>query len=388
MINMELIYLDHAATTPIRSEVMEAMLPYLTDKFGNASSIYGWGRQARKALDDARASVAEIIGADFNEIVFTSSGTESDNMAIKGAAWEYRNKGRHIITSSIEHPGVLNTMKSLEKEGYEVTYLPVNSQGLICVDDFKQALRDDTILVSIMHANNEVGTIQPIAAIGQIAHEHGIIMHTDAVQTAGALEVDVNELNVDLLSFSAHKFYGPKGVGALYIRKGIRLVPLIHGGNQERRRRAGTENTAGIVGLAAALELADKERPESTGKMIHLRDKLIDGILKIPHTRLNGSRTQRLPNNVSVCFEFIEGESLLLNLDMQGIAGSSGSACTSGSLEPSHVLLALGLKHEIAHGSLRLTLGKDNTEAEIDYVLKALEPIVHRLREMSPLYHS
>lgn len=385
---MELIYLDHAATTPIRPEVIEAMMPYLTDRFGNASSIYSWGRQARKALDDARAAVAETIGAEFNEVVFTGSGTESDNMAIKGAAWEYRNKGRHIITSNIEHHGVLNTMKSLEKEGYEITYLPVNAQGLICVDDFKQALRDDTILVSIMHANNEIGTIQPIQAIGQIAHEHGIIMHTDAVQTVGGLEVDVNQLNVDLLSFSAHKFYGPKGAGALYIRKGVRLVPLVHGGNQERRRRAGTENIAGIVGLATALELAVKERPLFFAKIIHLRDKLIDGILQIPYTRLNGSRTERLPNNVNVCFEFIEGESLLLNLDMQGIAGSSGSACTSGSLEPSHVLLALGLKHEIAHGSLRLTIGKDNTEAEIDYVLAVLEPIVHRLRAMSPLYHS
>lgn len=381
------VYLDHAATTPVRPEVVDAMLPYFTDKFGNASTIYSWGREARKALDEARNTVAEVIKADFNEIVFTGSGTEADNMAIKGAVWNYCNKGRHLITTNIEHHGVLHTMKWLEKEGYEVTYLPVNEQGLIDITDFKNALRDDTILVSVMHANNEIGTIQPIAEIGRITREKGVLMHTDAVQTVGSLAVDVDQLNVDLLSMSAHKFYGPKGVGALYVRKGIKLNPLLHGGAQERYQRASTENIAGIVGLARALELADKERDSNTSHITALRNKLIDGILAMPHTRLNGSRTQRLPNNVNVCFEFIEGESLLLNLDMQQIAASSGSACTSGSLEPSHVLLALGLSHEIAHGSLRLTLGRNNTDSEIDYVLGHLPVIVDRLRQMSPLYN-
>ncbi len=384
---MERIYLDHAATTPIKPQVVEAMMPYLTSRFGNASSIYSWGREAKKALDHGRNTVANAIGADFNEIAFTGSGTEADNMALKGVARANKNKGKHIITSNIEHYGVLNTMESLAKAGFEVTYLPVNSEGLVDVDDFKKSLRNDTILVSIMHANNEIGTIQPIAEIGQIARERGIIMHTDAIQTVGSLNINVDQLNVDLLSLSAHKFNGPKGIGALYIRKGVRLAPLIHGGNQERQRRAGTENIAGIVGLATALELAIKEHSIVYPKLIKLRDKLIEGILKIPSTRLNGSISHRLPNNVNVCFEFIEGESLLLNLDMQGIAASSGSACTSGSLEPSHVLLALGLEHEIAHGSLRLTLGADNTEAEIDYVLDCLGPIVKKLRHMSPLYH-
>jgi len=382
------IYLDHAATTPIRAEVLEAMMPYLTEQFGNASTVYSWGREARKALDQARQTVADVIGADFNEIIFTSGGSEADNLAIKGAAWEYSHKGKHIITSCIEHPAVLNTMKRLEQEGFEVTYLPVSPEGIVSVEAFQNALRNDTILVSIMHANNEIGTIQPIAEIGKIAHERGILVHTDAVQSVGLLDVNVKELNVDMLSMSAHKLYGPKGVGALYVRKGVRLVPLIHGGGQERRRRAGTENVAGIVGFAKALALAEAEKADVVPKIQKLRDRLLDGILQIPHVRLNGSRTNRLPNNVNVCFEFIEGESLLLNLDMKGIAASSGSACTSGSLDPSHVLLALGLPHEIAHGSLRLSLGKDNTEAEIDYVLECLPPIVDRLRQMSPLYNA
>ena len=385
---MKPIYLDHAATTPIRAEVLEAMMPYLTEQFGNASTVYSWGREARKALDQARQTVADVIGADFNEIIFTSGGSEADNLAIKGAAWEYSHKGKHIITSCIEHPAVLNTMKRLEQEGFEVTYLPVSPEGIVSVEAFQNALRNDTILVSIMHANNEIGTIQPIAEIGKIAHERGILVHTDAVQSVGLLDVNVKELNVDMLSMSAHKLYGPKGVGALYVRKGVRLVPLIHGGGQERRRRAGTENLAGIVGFAKALALAEAEKADVVPKIQKLRDRLLDGILQIPHVRLNGSRTNRLPNNVNVCFEFIEGESLLLNLDMKGIAASSGSACTSGSLDPSHVLLALGLPHEIAHGSLRLSLGKDNTEAEIDYVLECLPPIVDRLRQMSPLYNA
>ena len=383
---MNAVYLDHAATTPMRDEVIEAMLPYFKEKFGNASSVYSFGREARKALDQARQAVAETINADFNEIVFTGGGSESDNLAIKGAAWEYRHKGRHLITSSIEHHAVLHPMQQLEKEGFTVTYLPVDDQGLVSVEEFANAIRDDTILVSIMHANNEIGVIQPIEQIGKICREKGILFHTDAVQTAGVLDIDVKKLNVDMLSMSAHKFYGPKGVGALYVRKGVRLVPLIQGGGHESRRRAGTENVAGIVGLAKALQLAAAERPAMVPKIERLRDRLLEGILKIPNTRLNGSRTQRLPNNINVSIEYIEGESLLLNLDLKGIAASSGSACTSGSLDPSHVLLAIGLSHEVAHGSLRLTLGRDNTAAEIDYVLETLPPIVERLREMSPLF--
>lgn len=384
---MKTVYLDHAATTSVRDEVVEAMLPYFKDSFGNASSVHSFGREAKKALDTARETVAEILNADFNEIIFTSGGTESNNLAIKGVAHQYKQRGMHLITSAIEHPAVLNPMKELEKEGFTVTYLPVNEQGIVSVEAFQNAVRDDTILVSIMHANNEIGTIQPIAAIGKIARERGILMHTDAVQSVGYLNIDVDDLNVDLLTLSAHKIYGPKGVGALYVRKGVQLVPQIRGGAQERRKRAGTENTAGIVGLAKALELAHREQAAVVPKIEKLRDRLLEGILQIPHTRLNGSRTERLPNNINVCFEFIEGESLLLNLDLKGIAGSSGSACTSGSLEPSHVLLALGLPHEIAHGSLRLTLGRDNTDAEIDYVLECLPPIVERLRQMSPLYN-
>lgn len=383
---MKTVYLDHAATTPIRDEVLEAMLPYLKEQYGNASSVHRFGREAKKALDQARETVAEVLNAGFNEIIFTSGGTESNNLAIKGAAQANRKRGNHIITSCIEHPAVLNPMKELEKDGFEVTYLPVSEEGLVSVEDFQNALRDDTILVSIMHANNEIGTIQPIAAIGKIARDKGVLMHTDAVQSVGSMDVDVQALNVDLLTLSAHKLYGPKGVGALYVRRGVRLIPQLHGGVQERRRRAGTENTAGIIGLAEALKLAKAELDVEVPRIQKLRDRLLDGILQIPHTRLNGSRTERLPHNINVCFEFIEGESLLLNLDLKGIAGSSGSACTSGSLEPSHVLLAIGLPHEIAHGSLRLTLGRANTDADIDYVLECLPPIVERLRQMSPLY--
>ena len=316
---MKTVYLDHAATTSVRDEVLEAMLPYFKDSFGNASSVHSFGREAKKALDTARETVAEILNADFNEIIFTSGGTESNNLAIKGVAHQYKQRGMHLITSAIEHPAVLNPMKELEKEGFTVTYLPVNEQGIVSVEAFQNAVRDDTILVSIMHANNEIGTIQPIAAIGKIARERGILMHTDAVQSVGYLNIDVDDLNVDLLTLSAHKIYGPKGVGALYVRKGVQLVPQIRGGAQERRKRAGTENTAGIVGLAKALELAHREQAAVVPKIEKLRDRLLEGILQIPHTRLNGSRTERLPNNINVCFEFIEGESLLLNLDLKGL---------------------------------------------------------------------
>lgn len=383
---MKRIYMDHAATTPVRPEVLEAMLPYFSSEFGNPSSVYSWGRAARKTLDSARDQVAALLGASAGEIIFTSGGSEGANLAIKGVAWADQNRGKHIITSAIEHHAVLDTVLWLEKQSFEVTILPVDEYGLVSPAQVEQALRPDTILVSIMHANNEVGTIQPISEIGAIVRKHGAKFHTDAVQTAGVLDLNVDALNVDLLSISAHKFYGPKGVGALYVRKGVRLNPLIHGGGQEKRRRAGTENVAGIVGLAKAFALAQSERAEENARLTKLRDRLIDGLSRIPHTRINGHLEQRLPNNVNVCFEFIEGESMLLNLDLRGIAASSGSACTSGSLDPSHVLLAMGLPHEIAHGSLRLTLGRENTEEDVDFVLQELPGIVERLRAMSPLY--
>ena len=382
------IYLDHAATTPLRPEVLEAMLPYLSLEFGNPSSVYGAGRRGHQALDQARDTVSRLLRAKSEEIIFTSGGSEGANLAIKGVAWAYQNKGKHIITSAIEHHAVLDTVLWLKQKGFEATILPVDADGLVSPKQVQAALRDDTILVSIMHANNEVGTLQPISEIGAIVREHGAFFHTDAVQTAGILDLDVNELNVDLLSLSAHKFYGPKGVGALYVRKGVRIDSLIHGGAQEKRRRAGTENVAGIVGLAKAFELAQEEREEATRHLVQLRDQLLEGLQTIPHTKINGSLKQRLPNNVNVCFQFIEGESLLLNLDLRGIAASSGSACTSGSLDPSHVLLAMGLPHEIAHGSLRLTLGRDNTREQVNYVLQEIPEIIERLRAMSPLYHA
>lgn len=378
--------MDHAATTPVRPEVVEVMLPYFGTDFGNASSVYGWGRRAHQALDQACDTVAELLGAASNEIIFTSGGSEGANLAIKGVAWAYQTKGKHIITSAIEHHAVLDTALWLKKHGFEVTILPVDEEGFVSPAEVEKALRPDTILVSIMHANNEVGTIQPIAEIGAIVRKHGAFFHTDAVQTAGVLDLNVEELNVDLLSLSAHKFYGPKGVGTLYVRKGVRLDPLIHGGAQERRRRAGTENVAGIVGLAKAFELAREERVAENARLTKLRDRLIEGLQTIPSSKVNGSLSQRLPNNVNVCFQYIEGESMLLNLDLRGIAASSGSACTSGSLDPSHVLLAMGLTHEIAHGSLRLTLGRDNTESDVDFVLHEIPVIVERLRKMSPLY--
>ncbi len=383
---MSEIYMDHAATTPVRPEVVEAMLPYFSSEFGNASSVYGWGRRAHQALDGARDQVSELLGAQANEIIFTSGGSEGANLAIKGVAWAYQTKGKHIITSAVEHHAVLDAALWLKKHGFDVTVLPVDEEGLVSPTDVEEALRPDTILVSIMHANNEVGTIQPISEIGAIVRKHGAYFHTDAVQSAGVLDINVEELGVDLLSLSGHKLYGPKGVGALYVRKGVRLDPLIHGGAQERRRRAGTENVAAIVGLARAFALARAERVQENERLVKLRDRLIEGLQKIPSTKVNGSLVQRLPNNVNVCFQYIEGESMLLNLDLKGIAASSGSACTSGSLDPSHVLLAMGLTHEIAHGSLRLTLGRENTEADVDFVLQEIPVIVERLREMSPLY--
>lgn len=383
---MSEIYMDHAATTPVRPEVMEAMLPYFSSQFGNPSSVYGWGRRAHQALDEARDTVAKLLGAKANEIIFTSGGSEGANLAIKGVAWAYQTRGKHIVTSAIEHHAVLDTVLWLEKHGFEITILPVDEEGFVSPAQVGEALRPDTILVSIMHANNEVGTIQPIEEIGAIVRRHGALFHTDAVQTAGVLDIDVEDFNVDLLSLSAHKLYGPKGVGALYVRKGVRLDSLIHGGAQERRRRAGTENVAGIVGLAKAFELARMGRHDENERLVRMRDRLIEGLRTIPSTKVNGSLEKRLPNNVNVCFQYIEGESMLLNLDLRGIAASSGSACTSGSLDPSHVLLAMGLTHEIAHGSLRLTLGRDNTEADIDFVLQEVPVIVERLRAMSPLY--
>ncbi|MDK2798676.1 MAG: cysteine desulfurase [Clostridiales bacterium] len=381
------IYLDHAATTYVKDKVLKDMLPYFTEKFGNASSIYTIGRESKKAIEDAREKVAKALKCQTKEVFFTASGTEADNWAIKGVAFANREKGNHIITTAIEHHAVLHTCQYLEKEGFEVTYLPVDEYGMVSLEQLKDAITDKTILITIMFANNEIGTIQPIEEIGKIAKQHGIYFHTDAVQAIGNIPIDVNQYNIDLLSLSAHKFYGPKGVGALYVRKGVKLHTFVQGGAQERGRRAGTENIAGIVGLGSAIELAMQELEDYNHKLRVLRDRLIKEVLeKIPYARLNGHPTQRLPGNANFSFEFIEGESLLLMLDMKGIAASSGSACTSGSLDPSHVLLSIGLPHEIAHGSLRLTFGDKNTEEDIDYVMEVLPPIIERLREMSPLY--
>ncbi len=382
-----MIYLDHAATTPVKPEVLEAMLPYFTEHYGNPSSVYKIAQRNKKAIDDARAIVAGHLGAQPNEIFFTSGGTEADNWAIKGIAAALKEKGNHVITTNIEHHAVLHPCQYLEKQGYEVTYLEVNADGLVSAEQVEAAIRPETILITIMYANNEIGTIMPIAEIGAVAKKHGITFHTDAVQAVGQLPIDVRAQNIDLLSLSGHKFYGPKGTGALYIRRGLKLPPLLHGGGQERSRRAGTENVPGIVGLATALDLAYQDLEAKNAKLKGLRDYLIDGIeARIPYCRLNGHREARLPNNVNVSFEFIEGESLLLLLDMEGIAASSGSACTSGSLDPSHVLLALGLPYEQAHGSIRFTLGENNTREEMDVVLAKLPPFVEKLRSMSPLY--
>ena len=381
------IYLDNSATTPLKKEVLDAMLPYLTEHYGNPSSIYKIGQESKAAIEKAREQVASALGASMREIFFTSCGTEADNWAIKGVALAKAKLGKHIITSKIEHHAVLHTLESLEKQGYEVTYLDVDEYGQISLDDLRSAIRPDTILITVMAANNEVGTIQPIAEIGKIAKENGVLFHTDAVQAIGSIKIDVNEMNIDLLSLSAHKFGGPKGVGAMYVRNGVRPEIFMHGGAQERARRAGTENVASIVGLGEAITLACKNIEEKTAKIKKMRDRLIKEIPeKIPYTKLNGHPTDRLPGNVNFSFEFIEGESLLLLLDMNGIAASSGSACTSGSLDPSHVLLAMGLPHEIAHGSLRLSVGEINTDEDIDKVLEVLPAIVQRLRDMSPLY--
>jgi cysteine desulfurase len=381
------IYLDHAATTPIDSEVLEAMTPYLKEKFGSASTLYSLGREARDAVEQARASVAQLIGARPEEIYFTSGGTESDNWAVFGVAAAKANKGKHIVTSKIEHHAILEPCHWLEKHGYSVTYLPVDSNGFVDPDELRRSITDETILITIMHANNEIGTIEPVEEIGKIAREKGIHFHTDTVQTVGHIPVDVNAINCDSLAISAHKLYGPKGIGAMYIRKGSRIERYMQGGGQENNRRAGTHNVAGIVGLGKAAELARQRMANEAERLVRLRDMLIKGIEStIENAKLNGDRKKRLPNNVNFSFEAVEGESMILLMDMNGICVSSGSACTSGSLDPSHVLIAIGLRHEQAHGSLRMTLGKDNTEADVKRVLEVLPGIVRRLREMSPLY--
>ncbi len=388
MAEKRVIYLDHAATTPVKPAVLEAMRPYFTEHYGNPSSIYSIARESKKSIETARAQVAKVLGAAPDEIYFTSGGSESDNWAIKGVAFANRKKGNHIITSAIEHHAVLHTCQYLEKEGFTVTYLPVDSSGLVDLQELEKAITDKTILISIMYANNEIGTIEPVAELGAIAKKHKIYFHTDAVQAIGNVPIDVKAQNIDLLSLSAHKFYGPKGCGALYIRKGVKIDNLIHGGGQENRRRAGTENIAGIVGLGTAIELATADIEGHNARIAALRDRLLKGILTtIPNSRLNGHPEKRLPGNLNVSFEFIEGESMLLWLDDEGICGSTGSACTSGSLEPSHVMLAIGLPHEIAHGSLRLTFGDANTEQDVDRVLDVLPKVVAKLRDMSPLYH-
>ncbi len=383
---MKRIYLDYAATTPTHPEVLKAMLPYFNEAFGNPSSIYSYGQEARGAVEEARAKVAGLIGARDEEIVFTGGGTEADNYALEGVAFASESKGNHIITTSIEHHAVLETCKFLERRGFSVTYLPVDSYGMVDPHDVKKAITGKTVLISVMHSNNEVGTIQPLEEIGKIARESGVCFHTDAVQTVGHIPVDVNTYSVDLVSISAHKLYGPKGVGALYIRKGTKITPFLHGGGQEKGRRSGTENVPGIVGFGKAAELARQEMDAEAARLTFLRDKLIQGIFEhIPDTRLNGHPIKRLFNNVNVSVAYVEGESMCLNLDLEGICASTGSACSSSSLEPSHVLLALGLRHEQAHGSLRFTLGKWTTEADIDRVLDVLPRIIANLRAMSPL---
>lgn len=382
----KLIYLDNAATTPAHPDVVDAMKPFLTGQFGNPSTLYSVGREAKQAIEGARETMAAALGASPREIIFTSGGTESDNFAVKGVAFANEKKGNHIIASAIEHHAVLEPAHFLEKRGFDVTILPVDRYGLVDPEDVRKAITEKTILISVMHANNEIGTIEPIAEIGRIAKERGVYLHTDAVQTFGHVPVNVNDLNVDLLSISGHKLYGPKGVGVMYVRRGTRMVQLLHGGGHEDNRRAGTHNVAGIVGLAKAAEIAQAEMGPRAEHLAGLRDYLIARLLEsIDDVRLNGHPTQRLPNNVNVCIEGAEGESILLSLDMEGICVSSGSACTSGTLEPSHVLLATGVPAELAHGSVRVTMGRETTKAEIDYLLEVLPPIVERLRAMSPL---
>ena len=380
------VYLDHAATTYVKKEVLDEMMPFFTQSFGNPSSIYKLGQENKRAVDLAKERIAKAIGATPNEIYFTAGGCEADNWVIKGIAFANMNKGKHIITTSIEHPAIINSCKFLEKHGFEVTLLGVDENGQVRLDELENAIKDNTILISVMFANNEIGTVQPIKEIAEIAKKHNVYFHTDAVQAVGSLRIDVKDLGVDMLSMSGHKFYGPKGIGALYIKKGTKIDSLIHGGGQEQGKRAGTENVPAIVGMGKAIELAYENFDETTNRIIALREKLINGVLNnIPHVRLNGHRTKRLPGNTNFSFSFIEGESLLLMLNMKGVAGSSGSACSSGSLDPSHVLLAIGLDHGTAHGSLRLTLGAETTEEDIDYVLGILPGIVEKLREMSPL---
>ena len=381
------VYADHAATTALSDHALQAMTPYFQVKYGNPSSLYRFAQDTKAELEQMRARVAACLGALPEEITFTSGGTESDNWALKATAEAYEKKGRHIITTKIEHHAILHTCEYLEKRGFEVTYLDVDADGRISLDELQAAIRPDTILISVMFANNEIGTIEPIREIGAIAKEHGILFHTDAVQAFAHLKIDVNEMNIDMLSASGHKFNGPKGVGFLYIRKGVKIRSFIHGGAQERKRRAGTENIPGIVGMAKAVELAMANQDETLAHIKETRDYLVDRIMKeIPYTRLNGHKDLRLPGNANFSFQFVEGESLLIMLDMEGICGSSGSACTAGSLDPSHVLMAIGLPHEIAHGSLRLTLGEENTKEEMDFVVEKLKAIVQRLRDMSPLY--
>lgn len=381
------IYMDNAATTPVREEVFEAILPYFREYYGNASSVYAIAKESKKALENARAQVAALIGANPDEIYFTAGGSESDNMALRGTVNASTKEKKHIITTKIEHHAILHTAEYLEKKGVDVTYLNVDEFGKISLDELEQAIRPETVLISIMFANNEIGTIQPIKEIGEIAKKHGVLFHTDAVQAAGHVPIDVDGMNIDLLSMSGHKLGAPKGIGAIYIRKGSKVAPLIFGGAQEKKQRAGTENIPGIVGMGKAAEIAGAEMEEMTKRLIALRDKLINGILEsVPHSRLNGHPADRLPGNCNISFSYIEGESLLLLLDALGIAASSGSACTSGSLDPSHVLMAIGLKHETAHGSLRLTLDHQNTEEEVDFVLEKLPAIVQRLRDMSPVW--
>ena len=382
-----MIYLDNAATTKTAPEVVDAMLPYFSEYYGNASTIYSLGAESKKAMDHARQTIADSLGAKPEEIYFTAGGSESDNWALKATAEAYASKGKHIITTKIEHHAILHTCEYLEKRGFEITYLNVDRDGLISLDELKAAIRPDTILISVMFANNEIGTIEPIAEIGEIAKEHGVLFHTDAVQAFAHVPINVDEMNIDMLSASGHKINGPKGIGVMYIRKGVKIRSFIHGGAQERQRRAGTHNVPGIVGIGKAAELAVANMQKNTEYEIKLRDHLIERVLhEIPYTRLNGDRTDRLPNNANFCFRFIEGESMLILLDQAGICGSSGSACTSGSLDPSHVLLAIGLPHEIAHGSLRLTLSEKTTMEEIDYTVDKLKAIIERLRSMSPLY--
>ncbi len=383
---MKRIYLDYAATTPVHEEVIKAMLPFFSHDFGNPSSIYAYGQEAKKAVEAARGNIARLIGAYPEEIIFTSGGTEADNLAIKGIAYSQGDRGNHIITSAIEHHAVLDTCHFLAEKGFQITYLPVDGYGMVDPDEVRKAITRKTVLISIMHANNEIGTIEPIAEIGKIAQESGIPLHTDAVQTAGHIPLKVNELGIDMASISAHKLYGPKGVGVLYVRKGLRLTPLVHGGGQEKGRRSGTENVSGIVGFGKAAEIALKDMPEEASRLTSLRDRFINALLsQIDDCRLNGHPRLRLPNNVNIAVQYVEGESILLSLDAEGICASTGSACSSASLEPSHVLLAIGLSPEQAHGSLRLTLGKWITEDDIEKVLDILPGIVRRLRAMSPL---